>query len=322
MRRYTLTLLICLLACAGYAQVSSRKYVDSHGQPVDSARADSYFLITKAATDSVWSVNQFAMSGWLMAIENYKDEKLTIRHGRFTYYALLGPSVRVTYNFELHRIDTIHSSGHIVTSRGSYINGKKWGEWMEYDTLSGGVKTEGNYKAGKLNGPYKMFGVNGRISFEGNYTDGLKEGEWHLYASDGQLMQTYTYQNDNIVKQVAAPPVEDEMLSHSVSFLSDLTKYTNRQLTNTLFSSAGDFHASYGFTIAADGSLAKPSILVESTMEIDTALVNTLLSAPYKLKVKPGDKAVIGHAYLLAFTVAVDKKRRIQLRPVVMYRTN
>lgn len=81
---YTLTLII--LFSSAFGQVS-RAFITKDGNySSDSKEAVSYILIRKLDVDSAYAVNQYDMHDTIMSSGIYKDELLTIPHGKFVYY--------------------------------------------------------------------------------------------------------------------------------------------------------------------------------------------------------------------------------------------
>jgi antitoxin component YwqK of YwqJK toxin-antitoxin module len=53
----------------------------------------------------------------------------------------------------------------------------KWTSWFE----NGNRKTEGSFKAGRMDGIWVGFFPDGQPDFEGTYKDDLKNGPWKFY---------------------------------------------------------------------------------------------------------------------------------------------
>jgi len=85
-----------------------------------------------------------------------------------------------------------------LEEKGSYKNGKKEGEWVEYypKGLVGGGYTrarslrKGSYKDGEREGEwYYYYDDDGKLSAKGSYKNGEEEeGEWVRYNKDGTVV--------------------------------------------------------------------------------------------------------------------------------------
>lgn len=72
----------------------------------------------------------------------------------------------------------------ILQSEGSYVNGKKNGEWKTYYP-SGKLASHGLYINDKPSGEWLYFHEGGGLSVQGVYVDGQREGNWSAYYPGG-----------------------------------------------------------------------------------------------------------------------------------------
>lgn len=86
-----------------------------------------------------------------------------------------------------------------VTEKGSYKAGLKDGIWKEFYTDET-LKFEGNYVQGSPNGKHKLYYENGKIKEEQNYRMGLKDKTWWVFDPDGNVVISYVYANDALVR--------------------------------------------------------------------------------------------------------------------------
>jgi antitoxin component YwqK of YwqJK toxin-antitoxin module len=85
------------------------------------------------------------------------------------------------------------------TEKGKYVEGEKDGEWTYY-CMTDQLYFEGNYKNGKPIDRHIYYHVNGNKKWIGNYSLGKREGKWIRYNEKGEILVTYTFRNDVLVK--------------------------------------------------------------------------------------------------------------------------
>jgi hypothetical protein len=140
---------------------STRIYLDQYFNPVtDSAKAAFKVILSKSLKDtSVWSTSRYNIKNQLIVEEDYKDRKMTMPSGKYKYY----------YN-----LDTVH----YLKTTGSYIDGAKFGAWIEYYP-DGKKKILTTYIDDLLNGPYEAYNrYDPQPVLKGQYVKGKKNGEW------------------------------------------------------------------------------------------------------------------------------------------------
>ncbi|MDA9261835.1 hypothetical protein N9P38_00580 [Flavobacteriales bacterium] len=85
------------------------------------------------------------------------------------------------------------------TEIGKYTEGEKEGEWVYfYDNDQTYFK--GKYKNGKPVEKHTYFHYNGKKKWVGTYSLGKKEGKWVRYSEDGQILVTYNFRNNVLIK--------------------------------------------------------------------------------------------------------------------------
>lgn len=82
-----------------------------------------------------------------------------------------------------------------IKSEANYKDGKLDGLILEYNK-NGNLKQEWSYKAGKLDGLSKWYYEDGKIWEEENYKDGKKNGMCKLYREDGEIVLIDTFKNN------------------------------------------------------------------------------------------------------------------------------
>lgn len=83
--------------------------------------------------------------------------------------------------------------------KGSYKAGLKDGEWKEF-YADGTLKFEGTYVQGSPNGKHKLYYENGKIKEEQFYRMGQKNRNWWVFDREGNVLISYVYNNDVLVK--------------------------------------------------------------------------------------------------------------------------
>jgi antitoxin component YwqK of YwqJK toxin-antitoxin module len=103
------------------------------------------------------------------------------------------------YGVGLYEADTPKGAWKFYTSNGQLDvvghfddQGVRQGKWRWYNTL-GGVKEEGDYDKGSLNGTYLEFYPNGKKQLESHYKDGQLDGAYEKYTAEGALIERKNY---------------------------------------------------------------------------------------------------------------------------------
>jgi uncharacterized protein len=86
-----------------------------------------------------------------------------------------------------------------ITEKGSYTAGLKNGVWQEFYG-DGKLKFEGSFVQGSQNGKHKHYYETGKIKEEQYYRMGQRERTWWVFDLDGNVVISYVYANDALVK--------------------------------------------------------------------------------------------------------------------------
>jgi antitoxin component YwqK of YwqJK toxin-antitoxin module len=86
-----------------------------------------------------------------------------------------------------------------ITEQGAYKAGLKDGVWKEFYT-DGTLKFEGGFVQGSPNGKHKFFFENGKLKEEQNYRMGLRDKSWWIFDTEGNVVISYVYANDALVR--------------------------------------------------------------------------------------------------------------------------
>ena len=81
-----------------------------------------------------------------------------------------------------------HNNGNL-RAKGSYIKGKKSGEWLTYYN-NGNMRSEEVYREGKKSGVWAFYYRSGNIRTEEEYRDNRLEGIWKFYLESGELIES------------------------------------------------------------------------------------------------------------------------------------
>jgi antitoxin component YwqK of YwqJK toxin-antitoxin module len=156
---------------SSYAQVKPIYFIgDSITTNKD--EATSYGVAGKLSTESLYVLKVYDLNDNLLLTGFYKDEKLTIPHGRFLLYNELDD-----FNEENHTNFYIKDKYRFLSEQGDYADGKKINRWVCFFP-DGKIFSITNYVEGLKHGEFKIFNRNGKVVTSGVYKLGLKNGEW------------------------------------------------------------------------------------------------------------------------------------------------
>lgn len=146
--------------------------------------------------------NKLDYAGKLYLISNYEEGKLNGKSEQFSYLEEIKIPCKegqenedgcfkyevvylhlISYykNNELNGAYILNFKDDTLFKKGLYLNGLKTGKWIEYtDSAFSNISYEAR-------------------NFEtGVYINGKKQGKWERFDDDGNLLESYTYNNDNI----------------------------------------------------------------------------------------------------------------------------
>ena len=92
----------------------------------------------------------------------------------------------------------IHHTKKVIRCKFFRFNGKKEGEYKEYD-CDGQLRNIYNYKNGKLEGEHREYYPNGRLYKICNYKNNQKEGKYEEYDKNLQIYKLYNFIKGTIV---------------------------------------------------------------------------------------------------------------------------
>lgn len=192
MNKVLVFLLFVLCSFNGFGQVKSVFFDAEDKVTTDSTKAESYAIYGKVTGDSIYIFKKYDLDGYLMVTGSFKDEGLTIPHGKFVYYDWINP-----YDSFTNHETVARGKERYITLSGNFKNGRREGRWVSY-YVNGDVKDVANYKGNLLNGEYKSFEANGNLKESGQFVNNKKEGEWSLKGG----LQVVTFKNDKVIATV------------------------------------------------------------------------------------------------------------------------
>ncbi len=170
------------------AQVKSIYFKDNK-RTANPNEATSYAVYGKLSTEDLWVFKKYDLDDNLLQTGAYKDEFLTVPHGKFIFYMRV-----VDFNHFNYTNYIIKGIVRFVAQTSNYVNGLEEGTTILFYP-DGRVLNSQNYTAGKLNGAYKSFDRYGRLDVGGNFVNGNKDGEW--IAEKGTKKEFY---ENNVLK--------------------------------------------------------------------------------------------------------------------------
>ena len=164
------------------AQVKSIYFGSQNKFITDSTNAVFYGLTGKVNGNDFWILKKYDLWNNIVETGYFKDEQLTIEHGKFTYYAFID-----IFNIKYDTDFPYKNKDRFVAEEGEFNNGKKVGKWLTFYP-NGKIRTIIHYIDGKMDGKYRLFDIDGKISITGQLKNDSKDGLW-LYQ-DG-LAEAY-----------------------------------------------------------------------------------------------------------------------------------
>ncbi|MEJ5963156.1 hypothetical protein [Pedobacter immunditicola] len=192
MNKILILLLFVLCSFNGFGQVKTVFFDAKDKVTADSTEANSYAIYGKVTGDSVYVFKKYDLDGYLLVTGSFKDDDLTIAHGKFVYYDWINP-----YDSFTNQEAVARGKERYITLSGNFENGLRQGLWISY-YVNGDVKDVANYNKNLLNGEYKSFEANGDLKESGQFVNNKKEGEWKLKGG----LQIVKFENDKVISTV------------------------------------------------------------------------------------------------------------------------
>ncbi|TKC10579.1 hypothetical protein FA048_10385 [Pedobacter polaris] len=159
------------LSSSGYAQIKPIYFIGD-SITTNKAEATSYGVSGKLSTENLYVLKMYDLNDNLLLTGFYKDEKLTIPHGRFLLYEDID-----IFNEQNNTNFYMKDKYRFLSEQGDYADGKKIARWVCFFP-DGKIFSITNYIEGLKHGEFKVFNRRGKVVTSGNYQLGLKNGEW------------------------------------------------------------------------------------------------------------------------------------------------
>lgn len=215
-----------------------KTFIGANGKPTDSLKATSFLLYQKQG-DSLYAANLYTIQKKRIMSGSYKDVRLNIPHGSFFYYHIPTKGT----------IDSLY----FLERSGTYNNGKKTGEWIDY--FQNRQKKElFTFRNDTLNGLYENYsGQTYALMTKGTYQNGLPEGEWLTLSKSGNVIRKETFTKGRVTNTVVAPPMYKAPIPPD-KFNSYLKERISGSIKSKIAASSGFLQVK--LTVTKDGSLS------------------------------------------------------------------
>ncbi len=249
----------------------NRKYfLNAENEVCDSVNAFSYMIVfEKKASDTVFKMNQYSGKNILLTTASFKNEDLSIPHGKFEYFKAIKEN-QIETNSSADTVNFIPLGSYLELS-GNYILGEKNGVWTEY-TIDGRVKKIETYRNGILDGKYVDYNATGSIFVSGEYVNGFREGKWTVFGGRQDDMYEHgrvvkVIKNKKVIEEFEKKRKEEELLNKEINkydmppkepagFHKELSKFIWDANSNNVKLET----AVVMFMVKEDGTISEPSI--------------------------------------------------------------
>lgn len=158
-----------------------------------SSLATSFAVYGKLSNDSLYVFKRYDILNNLMITGSFKDEALSIPHGKFTYYSDVE-----TFNDTHNSVFPYTDKNIFISEEGQYENGLSTGRWSSYYP-DGKILGTVNFQNGLKQGEFVAYDEKGRVQTFGIFKDDKKEGEWLFKRGKKKIF----YVNDIEQKKVS-----------------------------------------------------------------------------------------------------------------------
>lgn len=200
--RYTLiSIAFLLFACTATAQDTLTRFLDDQLNPVDGPEEAS-FSASVYKKDNHWEAIIYYGTGNVAGNGVYKDKKLKIKHGWFTFfYSATGRKMyRVRYdnNYQVDTWQSWYENGRPRDS-GQLDDGKKTGYWQTWHSngmlaASGAFTTTYPMEIPYVEGVFPAEKRERRAFFLARQPD-MRTGLWKTWYRNGQIKDSLRYNN-------------------------------------------------------------------------------------------------------------------------------
>lgn len=135
---------------------------------------------------------------------------------------------QITIDGQPTTVTCYYTNNGLLDSQGKEINGKKTGQWKEYNHTNGTLFGIGGYNTnGNKNGEWRYYYYNSQLEEIVNYTDGKREGIIKTWYLSGARKGVYDMKNDKLNGESTSYSINDKP-SYTTFYKDDnlITSYT------------------------------------------------------------------------------------------------
>ena len=107
-----------------------------------------------------------------------------------------------------------------IKYEGTYLNGKRNGNGLEYEKMNGRLIYLGGFSNGKRSGEGKEYYSNKKIKYEGNYLNGEKHGNGTEYYPNGKIKFKGEYSNGKMMNGKGVDYLPEESTKYEAEYLN------------------------------------------------------------------------------------------------------
>lgn len=163
--------------------------------------ATSYAIYGKLSEEELWVFKRFDLYNNLIQTGSYKDEKLSVPHGKFDFYSDI-------YEFNSAHLTSFNLKGltRFLSQTGTFVDGKEEGRWQLFYP-DGTLLNRQDFVKGKQHGEFVTYDKRGRVQIQGNFVDGERDGKWifkggaqEIIYDKGKVISSYNVKKAKRVK--------------------------------------------------------------------------------------------------------------------------
>jgi len=261
MLKYIGLFLLLILIEPAFAQ-TAKIYLTNDGRISNEPLTASAFMLIQKINDTLYSAEEYDMRDTILLSGKYKDASLATPNGKFSYYNK--PKFNKSYYHS--PVDTTN----FIQLSGTYVNGLKEGVWVLY--IRGGEKqVERYYKNDKLDGPFITYTPSSGEWTKEDFVDGVSTGTTYTYNEDSVLMWENHMENGRPGKVITHLEGGEPKYDFE-SYLESKLKPYKQQLKTA--------KPMIKFIITTEGKLTRVTLTQGVSAEVDSAVVEAILSAP------------------------------------------
>ena len=280
MKRLFFIAVLFAIATSTFGQVHKRFLDKNDKYTPDSTKAKAYILYQKES-DSLYTAVVLDMHNIPICKGAYSDESLTVPEGKFVYYR------KVINQKKIDEHSSSIDTGIAISKTGYYIAGKKEGIWVDYNL--NGIKVKMQTLAdGLRDGLYEEYYSDGKIYTRSNYIQDVREGDSYVFHPDSSIAYYLKFWHGGII--------DSKEYSDKDQFYGSYPGFNFEYHVHRFLKKLG-LPPSHGsvvvdFTVTIDGKLTKPKLALGVNPILDEAIMEAVLSSPTWEPAKKNHKAV------------------------------